>query len=81
MPALIAPSTVRAAVDTTTTTKTKPKKYAEVAAGSRCPSSSTSSPPPRPAIPAESANATIFAFAGLMPIDCAAVSLPRSASR
>ncbi len=40
-----------------------------------------SSPPPRPAMPADSANATILAFAGLIPIDCAAVSLPRSASR
>ena len=34
-----------------------------------------------PAMPADSAKTTIFAFIGLMPIDCAAVSLPRNASR
>ena len=40
-----------------------------------------SSPPPRPAIPADTANARIRIRVGLMPIDCAAVSLPRSAAR
>ncbi len=32
-------------------------------------------------MPADSAKATILPLAGLMPMDCAAVSLPRSASR
>src|SRR5680860_365147 len=79
-PALIAPSTVRAPSVTTTTTKKRLKKNPK-SAGCAIPFCVASSPPPSPAIPAETANARMRARAGLIPIDWAATSLPRNASR
>ena len=56
-------------------------EVAEVAAAVAMCFCVASSPPPSPATPADTANARIRIRVGLTPIDCAAVSLPRSAAR
>src|SRR3954470_24755096 len=81
--ALIAPSTVRAPSVTTSTIHASPSSGTNTEsmfdAVPRC-VYVTISPPPSPAIAADSANATMRARRWLIPIDDAATSLPRIAS-
>ena len=69
-PALIAPSTVREPIVTTSTTTRGRGRAGSWRCSSPAASWIESRPPPSPAMPADSANATICERTGLMPIDC-----------
>ena len=79
--AVSAPVTVREPMIMTRTTQTTPSSAGYVLSASTVPCCTAQSPPPRPAMPADTANIVIRSSVGLTPIDSAAVSLPRNAAR